>query len=109
MKTFLTTGAALTAALVLFSCGAERSQPASQEGASTAKPEQAKPATAKAGREAGVFALDETAQSRIHLAIEPVREKNLAETISAPGDMDLDEGRVWRVGALVSTNPGSPA
>jgi cobalt-zinc-cadmium efflux system membrane fusion protein len=53
-------------------------------------------------KEATVIVLDETQQRKGHLAVEPVRTKEVAGTVTIPGRLTNSEDETWRVGAIAS-------
>ncbi|MBC8168011.1 MAG: efflux RND transporter periplasmic adaptor subunit [Bryobacteraceae bacterium] len=79
------------ALIALCSCG-QKTLPASSEAAE-------KPAEKQ---NSGTITLDEAAQRRAHIEVAPVASKELAESVSAPGQMTVNEDKTWRVGAVVS-------
>ncbi len=85
-------------ALLLVSCGSGDKPAAKKESAAPATAQ----APAKQPREAGVLALDESQQRRVHIVVEAVRTKTVSEKVSAQGQLALNEDRIWHVGAVAS-------
>jgi len=87
MKTLLT----IAACIALCDCG-QRTTPVSAETAQKPKDKD----------NTGIITLDQTAQQKGHIAVIPVTAKEIAESVTAPGQLTVSEDRTWRVGAVVS-------
>src|SRR5258706_16205888 len=59
------------------------------------------PESKKAKQEAGVIAIDASGQKNGGIVVEQVQLRNLAQTITASGQLTVNENRTWRVGAIV--------
>ena len=53
-------------------------------------------------KESGTITLDQTAQQRAHIAVASIMAKEIAESVTAPGQLTVSEDLTWRVGAVVS-------
>lgn len=80
----------IVAALALSSCNSK----------STPKPPDTKPAESAKGKPEGLIVLDEAAQQKAHLVIATIQARNAAETITAPGQLTINEDRTWHVGTI---------
>jgi cobalt-zinc-cadmium efflux system membrane fusion protein len=73
--------------------------PQSQQTA--AEPDTAQPASAQSAKqEPGLIALDSAQQDAAHIVIEMIQPKDVAQRITAPGKLVVNEDRTWRVGAI---------
>jgi cobalt-zinc-cadmium efflux system membrane fusion protein len=59
-------------------------------------------APAQKEHEAGIIVLDETQQQKAHIRVEPVRAKDVTETVTVPGRLTASGDQTWRVGAIAS-------
>lgn len=85
--------------IVFWSCQSEsnsQSQPAPPPtGSKRSAAQSAKP-------EAGLITLDETEEKSAHIVVEQIQPKNVTQSISAPGQLVVNEDRTWRVGAIAA-------
>jgi cobalt-zinc-cadmium efflux system membrane fusion protein len=65
------------------------------ESKTTAPPESKKPR-----EDAGVLTIDASGQKKGGIVVEQVQLRNLAQTITASGQLTVNENRTWRVGAI---------
>ena len=86
MKIFFVIAAAIT----LCSCG-QKSTPAPAEAARKPKEKE----------NAGAIILDQTGQQKGHIVVAAVTVKEIAESVTAPGQLTVSEDQTWRVGAVV--------
>jgi membrane fusion protein, heavy metal efflux system len=77
--------------IVLFACGQKPAQ---------APPEAARKAKDK--ESSSTLTLDQTAQKKAHLMVATVQEKDVAQSLTAPGQLSVNEDRTWHVGAVAS-------
>ena len=65
------------------------------------------PAPAKAAQKpkekesSGIITLDQTGQQKSHIIVATVTAKEIAESVTAPGQLTVSEDQTWRVGAVV--------
>lgn len=81
----------IAACIFLCACG-QRNAPVSAETAQKPKDKD----------NAGIITLDQTAQQKGHIEVLPVTAKEIAESVTAPGELTVSEDQTWRVGAIVS-------
>ena len=62
----------------------------------------AQAAKSKEKEAVGVTTIDETAQQKANIVVASVATKNIAESVTAPGQLTVNEDQTWRVGAVVS-------
>lgn len=86
MKILLITIACLT----LCACG-QKGTPAPAEAAQKSRERDS----------AGTITLDQTAQQKGHIVVATVLPKEIAESVTAPGQLTVSEDQTWRVGAVV--------
>ena len=77
--------------IALCACG-QKTTPAPSEAAQKPKEKE----------NAGTITLDQTAQQKGHIAVAVVTAKEIAESVTAPGQLTVSEDQTWRVGAVVS-------
>ena len=69
------------------------------------KPAQAPPEAAQKPKEkenASTITLDQTAQQKAHIVVATVKAKDVAQSLTAPGQLTVNEDQTWRVGAVAS-------
>ena len=77
---------AVIPSLLLLSCGSRSLAPPAQE--------------SKKALPAGLLVVDGEAQRKAGIVIEEVQMRSVAETITVPGHLTVNEDRTWRVGAI---------
>jgi cobalt-zinc-cadmium efflux system membrane fusion protein len=82
------------AAIALCACGQKNTPPSD----AAQKP--------KEKENAGTITLDQTAQQKAHIAVAPVTSKEIAESVTALGQLTVNEDQTWRVGAVASGKVG---
>jgi membrane fusion protein, heavy metal efflux system len=85
MKTVLV----VVACIALCACGQKQTQAPPQ-------------AAQKAKESSSTITLDQAAQQKAHIAVATVTAKEIAESLTAPGQLAVNEDQTWRVGAVVS-------
>ena len=86
------------ASLALCSCGSRNSS-ASTEVVSAGTRPQASPAPAS---DAAEVVLDDIQQQKGHVVMERVRTKEVADSLTIPGSLAVNEDQTWHVGAVAS-------
>lgn len=87
MKTFLV----VIVSIALCGCG-ERPQASPETGRKTNKDRET----------SGTITLNAEAQQKAHLVISTVEARDVAQSLSAPGQLAVNEDRTWRVGAIAN-------
>lgn len=82
----------IAAAITFCACG-QKSTPSPAEAAQKPKEKE---------KNTGTITLDQTAQQKGHIAVAAVTAKEIAESVTAPGQLTVSEDQTWRVGAVVS-------
>lgn len=77
--------------IALCACG-QKNMPASSDAAQKPKEKE----------NAGTITLDQTAQQKAHIAVATVTAKQIAKSLTAPGQLTVNEDQTWRIGAVVS-------
>ncbi len=80
----------ILAAIALFACG---KKDAAAPSGTAQKP--------KERESSGVITLDRTQQQKGHIAVVTVAAREIAESLTVPGQLTFSEDRTWRVGAVV--------
>jgi len=81
----------IAAAIILCACG-QKSTPAPAGAAQKRKEKE----------NTGTITLDQTAQQKGNIVVASVTAKEIAESVTAPGQLTVNEDQTWRVGAVVS-------
>jgi cobalt-zinc-cadmium efflux system membrane fusion protein len=87
MKTILVA----VVSIALCACGERQTQ---------APPDAAQKAKEKAS--SSTLTLDQTAQQKAHLVVATVEAKEVSQSLTAPGQLAVNEDQAWRVGAVAS-------
>ena len=82
----------IAAAITLCACG-QKTTPSPTEAAQKPKEKE---------KNTGIITLDQEAQQKGHIAVAAVTAKEMAESVTAPGQLTVSEDQTWRVGAVVS-------
>ncbi len=83
--------------LVFWSCQSKSNSQSQAAPPSTGS----KPSAAQSAKpEAGLISLDKTEEAAAHIVVEQIQPKDVAQSITAPGQMVVNEDRTWRVGAI---------
>lgn len=53
-----------------------------------------------AKQEPGLITLDKAEENAAHVVVENIQPKNVAQSVTAPGKLAVNEDRTWRVGAI---------
>jgi cobalt-zinc-cadmium efflux system membrane fusion protein len=82
--------------MLLWSCQSKNTSGASGAFSGNQQPE----ASQESKQDGGVIVLDQTAQQKGHVVAEPVRIKEVAETLVIPGRLTVSDDQTWHVGAI---------
>ena len=86
----------LVASIALLSCQSRNTPAVSETSSRNTKPE----ALRNRKQDAGIIVLDQIAQQKGHVFVESVKMKNVAQSLTAPGQLTFSQDRTWRVGAI---------
>jgi membrane fusion protein, heavy metal efflux system len=86
------------ASMLLWSCQSKNTSAASASGALSGN--QQTEASQESKQDGGVIVLDKTAQQKGHVVAEPVRIKEVAETLLIPGRLTVSDDQTWHLGAI---------
>lgn len=80
----------IAATIALSACGDKRAEPSAQA------------QTPKEKASTSMITIDEAAQQKAHIIVASAASKNIAESLTAPGQLTINEDQTFRVGAVVS-------
>ncbi|HXP84238.1 MAG TPA: efflux RND transporter periplasmic adaptor subunit [Bryobacteraceae bacterium] len=86
------------AALALWSCQSKGTAAASK--ADTPAGNAQSGAASKDRSDVGIIVLDQTAQEKGHIVVEPLRARQAAATLTVPGKLSISEDQTWHVGSI---------
>jgi cobalt-zinc-cadmium efflux system membrane fusion protein len=85
------------ALIALCSCRTSSTGAGSEASSANKKPE-----SSQKGKEAGIIVLDQTTQQKGHIVVASLQSKQVPQTLTAPGQITVNEDRTWRVGAIAA-------